>query len=184
MKRYFYVSNSLDDLERVANTLEASDISSDQINVLSNDDAGVKEHNLNQVYYWFRTDVISTTYRGLIVGLILAALVLFFFSALGATETVGFAPFIMLSVVCVGFCTWEGGLMGLHLPSARFKRFQRALKDGRHVLMIDADAKDIEFIDLAVAQSPGLHAAGASETKDQWAVATERHLRKFADWEP
>ncbi len=184
MKRYFYVSNSLDDLERVENTLEDSGISRGQIHVLSNDDAGVKEHNLNQVYSWFRTDVISTTYKGAILGLILAALVLFFSNALGATETVGWAPFIMLSIVCVGFCAWEGGLIGSHLPSSRFKSFQRALEHGRHVLMIDADAKDIEFIDSVVAQSPGLHAAGASETMDQWTVATERRLRRFFDWGP
>lgn len=184
MRRYFYVSNDLDDLERVENTLEEAGISRGQIHVLSNDDAGVKEHNLNQVYSWFRTDVISTTYKGAIIGLILAVLVLVLSNSSGVTETIGWAPFIMLAIVCLGFCTWEGGLIGSHLPSSRFKKFQENIENGEHILMIDADSKDVEFIDSVVAKSPGLHSAGADDTKDQWTVATEKRFRKFADWGP
>ena len=184
MRRYFYVSNDLDDLERVERTLEEAGISRGQIHVLSNDDAGVKEHNLNQVYSWFRTDVISTTYKGVIIGAVLAAIVLFSANSLGATATVGWAPFIMLAIVCLGFCTWEGGLIGSHLPSSRFKRFQENLENGEHVLMIDADKKDIELIDATVAASPGMHPAGTDTTRDQWTVATEKRFRQFYDWGP
>ena len=184
MKRYFYVSNELDDLQNVENALEESGISRAQIHVLSNDDAGVKERNLNQVYSWFKTDVISTTYKGLIVGLILAVVVIFFSNSLGAVDSIGWAPFIMLAIVCVGFCTWEGGLIGSHLPSSRFKNFQRSLEEGKHILMVDAEAKDIDFIDSVVAKNPGMKAAGADVTKDQWTVVTERRLRQFASWGP
>ena len=182
MKRYFYVSNDLDDLESVENALEESGISRAQIHVLSNDDAGVKDRNLNQVYSWFKTDVISTTYKGVIVGLILAALVLIVSNTLGAVDSIGWAPFCMLAIVCLGFCTWEGGLIGSHLPSSRFKKFQKTLEDGKHVLMIDADQKDVEFIDKVIAQNPGMKAAGEDATKDQWTVATERRFRQFANW--
>lgn len=184
MRRYFYISNSLDDLERVENTLEEAGISRAQIHVLSNDDAGVKERNLNQVYSWFRTDVISTTYKGVVIGLILAGLVLFAANALGGTETVGWAPFIMLAIVCVGFCTWEGGLIGSHLPSSRFKKFQERIENGQHVLMIDADKRDVELIDSVVANIRGVDAVGSDSTKDQWTVATEKRFRQFADWGP
>ena len=184
MKRYFYVSNELDDLQAVENTLKEAGISRAQIHVLSNDDTGVKERNLNQVYSWFRTDVISTTYKGVIVGAILAALVLFFSNALGGVEAVGWAPFIMLAIVCLGFCTWEGGLIGSHLPSSRFKKFQRTLEEGNHVLMIDADPNDVELIDSVVAKTPGLASAGTDATKDQWTVATEKRFRQFANWGP
>lgn len=184
MKRYFYVSNELDDLQNVENALEAEGISRAQIHVLSNDDAGVKERDLNQVYSWFRTDVISTTYKGVIVGAILAVIVLVLSSALGGVEAIGWAPFIMLAIVCLGFCTWEGGLIGSHLPSSRFKKFQRTLEEGNHVLMIDADIKDVEFIDSVIAKNPGLEAAGTDTTKDQWTVATEKRFRQFANWGP
>jgi len=92
MRRYFYVSNSLDDLERVENSLEQAGISRGQIHVLSNDDAGVKEHNLNQVYSWFKTDVISTTYKGAIIGAVLAAIVLFTANSLGAQKALAGHP--------------------------------------------------------------------------------------------
>lgn len=184
MRRYFYVSDNLDDLEKVESTLEEAGISRGQIHVLSNDDAGVKEHNLNQVYSWFRTDVISTTYKGALIGLVSAVLILFLSSSSGATATIGWAPFIMLAIVCLGFCTWEGGLIGSHLPSSRFKKFQANLENGEHILMIDAEAKDVDLIDSVVARTPGLHSAGADDTKDQWAVATEKRFRQFCDWGP
>ena len=184
MRRYFYVSDNLDDLEKVESTLEEAGISRGQIHVLSNDDAGVKEHNLNQVYSWFRTDVISTTYKGALIGLVSAVLILFLSSSSGATATIGWAPFIMLAIVCLGFCTWEGCLIGSHLPSSRFKKFQANLENGEHILMIDAEAKDVDLIDSVVARTPGLHSAGADDTKDQWAVATEKRFRQFCDWGP
>jgi hypothetical protein len=184
MRRYFYISNDLDDLEKVELALEGEGISRAQIHVLSNDDAGVKEHNLNQVYSWFRTDVISTTYKGVIVGVILATIALFTANAMGATETVGWAPFIMLAIVCVGFCTWEGGLIGSHLPSSRFKKFQDRIENGQHVLMIDADKADVELIDSVVARIRGVDAVGSDATKDQWTIATEKRFRQFANWGP
>jgi len=184
MRRYFYVSNSLDELERVENSLEQAGISRGQIHVLSNDDAGVKEHNLNQVYSWFKTDVISTTYKGAIIGAVLAAIVLFTANSLGATESIGWAPFIMLAIVCLGFCTWEGGLIGSHLPSSRFKRFQANIENGEHILMVDANQGDIELITSVVGESPGVESAGTGTTRDQWTVATEKRFRQFADWGP
>ncbi len=184
MRRYFYISNKLDDLEKVERSLEQAGISRGQIHVLSNDDAGVKARNLNQVYSWFRTDVISTTYKGVIIGLILAALVLFFADRLGATQSIGWAPFIMLAIVCLGFSTWEAGLIGSHLPSSRFKRFQARLEQGEHLLMVDANPADIDIIDSVMAQHPGLESAGTDTTRDQWTVVTEKRFRQFANWGP
>lgn len=184
MKRYFYVSNDLDHLEAVEKSLEEAGISRGQIHVLSNDDAGVAERDLNQVYSWFKTDVINTTYKGVIVGAIIAVIVLIGASLSGATESIGWAPFIMLSIVSLGFCTWEGGLIGSHLPSSRFKRFQGRLENGQHILMVDANEGDIEIITSVVGETPGVESAGTGTTRDQWTVATEKRFRQLADWGP
>ncbi len=184
MKRYFYVSDDLNEIAAFENELEAKGVSRGQIHVLSNDEAGVAERNLNQVYSWFKTDVISTTYKGVLVGVVLAAIVLGIAASTGLPETITWAPFIMLAIVCVGFCTWEAGLIGSHLPSKRFKRFQEMLERGQHVLMVDADKADMEKLHEVVSQHRSVYAAGEEKTADQWTVVTEKRFRQVADWGP
>lgn len=184
MKRYFYVSDDLNEIAEVERELEDKGVSRGQIHVLSNDDKGVKERDLNQVYSWFKTDVISTTYKGVIIGLVLAALILVMAGTAGWTASIGWAPFIMLSIVCLGFCTWEAGLIGSHLPSKRFQRFQEMLERGQHVLMVDADKADLEILDQVVSHHRRLYAAGEEKTADQWTVVTEKRFRQVANWGP
>jgi hypothetical protein len=184
MKRYFYVSDSLNDIEKVERALEQAGVSRGQIHVLSNDEAGVQDRDLNQVYSWFKTDVLSTTYKGVLIGLGLAVIVLISAQASGVTATLGWAPFIMLAIVCFGFCTWEAGLIGSHLPSTRFKRFQKMLEQGQHVIMVDAEPSDMETLDRVVSGADGIYAAGEEATSDQWTVITEKKFRQFANWGP
>ena len=49
MKRYYYLSTDLDDLEIVERDLEAAGITTPQIHVLSLDDQGVEQHHLHNV---------------------------------------------------------------------------------------------------------------------------------------
>ena len=58
----------------------------------------------------------------------------------GWTESpAGWTPFIFLAVVLLGFCTWEGGLIGIQDPNHNFTRFEQALKDGKHVFFVDLE---------------------------------------------
>ena len=46
MKRFYYMSDDLDNLERVEHDLEARGIARPQIYLLSNDDVGVEAHDV------------------------------------------------------------------------------------------------------------------------------------------
>jgi len=49
MKRHYYISDDLDDLEVVERDLEAAGVTTPQIHVLSEDDAGLDAHHLHKV---------------------------------------------------------------------------------------------------------------------------------------
>ena len=139
MKRHYYISDDLDDLEIVERDLEAAGVSTPQIHVLSEDDAGLDEHHLHKVEAVLKKDVVHGTELGAVVGVIAAAAVLSIAYFSGLTETYTWVPAIFLSVIVLGFCTWEGGLIGIQEPHVDFRRFQEDLKAGKHVLFVDVD---------------------------------------------
>ena len=49
MNRHYYISDNLNDLEKVETELEASGIDTEQIHVLSERDAEVERHHLHDV---------------------------------------------------------------------------------------------------------------------------------------
>jgi hypothetical protein len=58
MKRHFYVSEDLDDLERIEDELEARGLHRPQIHVFSRDDTGIGQHDhLHNVESVFNKDV-------------------------------------------------------------------------------------------------------------------------------
>ncbi|MEQ8803184.1 MAG: NAD/FAD-utilizing enzyme, partial [Haliea sp.] len=112
MKRHFFLSDDLDELEQVERDLEEAGVSTPQIHVLSEDDAGVQAHRLNDVEAVLRKDVVHGTERGAVIGVIGAAIVLAATWATGIAATITWVPPIFLAVIVLGFCTWEGGLIG------------------------------------------------------------------------
>jgi hypothetical protein len=105
MKRVFYISDDLDDLELVEYELELSGISTPQIHVLSDNDAEVSSHHLHPVRSVMRNDVIHSTEIGAVIGVCAAVLVILAAYISGVTETTGWIPFIMLAIVILGFIT-------------------------------------------------------------------------------
>ena len=77
MQRHYYISDNLDELERVEQELEAQGISTEQIHVLSEQDAEVEQHHhLHDVPSFMKQDVVHSGEIGALVGLVLAAAVL------------------------------------------------------------------------------------------------------------
>ena len=87
MKRHYYISDDLDDLEVIEQQLEAAGVSTPQIHVLSKDDSGVQLHHLHQVEPVLKKDVVKGTWLGAVVGVIAAIAVLILAWKTGLTET-------------------------------------------------------------------------------------------------
>jgi hypothetical protein len=179
MKRHFYISEDLDDLEHVEEELEASGLSTPQIHVLSNDDSAVAEHDhLHSVEAVLKKDVVYGTEIGALVGVIAAAIVIAVAYFTGWPETMTWVPFIFLAVVLLGFCTWEGGLFGIQKPHHQFERFQSILNEGKHIFFVDVDADQEDALEKIVSAHPRLEPAGLGEATPAWVVKGQK---KFHD---
>ena len=179
MKRHYYISDDLDDLEVVESDLESAGVTTPQIHVLSEDDAGLDEHHLHKVEAVLKKDVVHGTELGALVGVVAAAAVLAIAYFSGLTETYTWVPAIFLAVILLGFCTWEGGLIGIQEPHVDFKRFQDDLKAGRHVLFVDVDAEQEETLRSIVDQHPRLTPAGEGAATPKVVVKAQE---KFSDF--
>lgn len=184
MKRYFYLSESLDDLEVVEEQLETRGIATPQIHVISHDDRGLDNHKLHQVHQWFQTDVIPTTIRGFAIGIVVAALVVGIACFAGLYKAIGMVPFIFLSIVLFGFITWEAGFIGTQRPNRYLKRFNKALDSGKHLLMVDVDEAGETVLREIVSQHPCLKPAGIGGGQSKWALFTKKKARDYLEWAP
>jgi len=180
MKRHYFVSDDLDDLEHVEEELERDGLVTPQIHVLSHDDAGVAGHpHLHEVEAVMRTDVVRSMKRGAVVGLIAAPLVLFVAHYFGFAGQYTWVPFIFLSIVVLGFCTWEGGFLGIQTPHHQFKKYEKFLDAGKHILFIDVKAAQQQILDRVVSEHPGLVYAGEGKATASWFVHGHEKMRIF-----
>ncbi|WP_116368830.1 NAD/FAD-utilizing enzyme [Parahaliea mediterranea] len=179
MKRHYFISSDLDDLERVELDLTEAGLVKPQIHVLSEDDAGVKEHHLHEVEAVLKKDVVHGTEMGAVVGVLGAAAVLALAWFSGLTETYTWVPAIFLAVVVLGFCTWEGGLIGIGETHTDFRRFQDDLRAGRHILFVDVDRSQKAILDAVVQRHPGLKPAGDGSSTPRWVVGLQQRWANF-----
>lgn len=185
MKRYFYISDDLEDLKTVEHELRESGLTTPQFHVLSHSDADVQQHNLHDVEAVLRKDVVHSMERGAIIGIVGAALVLLVAYLAGWTESAaGWTPFIFLAIVVLGFCTWEGGLFGIQEPHYQFKRFQNLLDSGRHVFFVDLTDEQEVILNRIVTAHPRLEKAGEGESSPQWVIEWRNNWNGFVKTMP
>lgn len=184
MKRHYYLSNDLIDLEAVEVELEKAGVDVEQIHVLSEDDAYLETHHLHAVDSISKKDVIHSGLIGLMIGAVGASAILFMSLQFGISENYTWAPALFLSVAFLGFCTWEGGLWGIQKPHHEFARFQDALKDGKHVIFVDVKASQESTLSQVIQGHPTLQLAGEGSATPEWVVGAQHRWHKFTRWAP
>ncbi len=181
--RHYVVGDDLDDLERLEEQLEAGGIENPQIHVLSNDAVGVDNHiHLHAVQSLFERDIVHSAEVGALVGIVGVIIVLGGAYALDLPdEIVGWVPYIFLSIVVFGFCTWEGGLIGIQKPNYHYKQFEKALDEGKHVFFVDLDPhQELEFSHM-LKNHPDLIEVGTEVGNPHWMFAGLHWLDAFID---
>jgi hypothetical protein len=179
--RHYFISNDLDDLDLLDDQLEHAGIDSHRIHVLSNDSVGVANHlHLHAVHSIYRRDVVYSGAVGAAIGLIGACLILGVSYVLDLPDTtIGWTPYIFLSVVVLGFCTWEGGFVGIQKPNHYFKRFEAALEEGKHVFMVDLDPTQEASLAIALQDHPKLLEAAMDVGRPHWILVSLKWLTVF-----
>lgn len=180
MQRHYFISDDLDELKSVETELERRGITTLQIHVLSERDADVEHHELHEVQSFMKNDVVHSSLLGAVIGIALCVVLLLAVQAAGfANSAAGWVPFIFLAVVVLGFCTWEGGLRGIQEPNHHFLRFQKELREGRHIFFVDVDRSEETLLNQVVAAHPALQAAGVERAGAHWIVAWQQKCLNF-----
>ena len=98
MIRYYYISDDLEDLANVEKELADVGLTPPQIHVLSEQNARVQSHNLNEVDSVLKQDVVHSTEIGAIFGIAGAVATLAIAYLMGWTASAaGWIPFVFLS---------------------------------------------------------------------------------------
>lgn len=178
LKRHYFISDDLDDLDALEEELERAGIAEEKIHVLSMDDAAVEHHDhLHNVQSLMKCDVVHSGNYGLLLGVIAAALVLLAAWVFDWYQSAaGWWPFIFLALIVWGFFTWEAGLIGLHHLNVNFRRFRRELEEGRHVFFVDAEPEEEKILRRVRLSHPGLRKAGIGPATPHWIIAWQRRL--------
>jgi len=184
MRRHYYISDDLDDLESIEVELEENGVTTAQIHVLSKDDFGVETHHLHHVPSFMKKDVVHSTMIAALFGFLCGALVLFVAQYTGVTNTLGWVPFIFLAVVVMGFITWEGGMWGIQEPNIHFKRFDQALFEGKHVLYVEVKKDQAALLGAIIEGHPKLLKAGVEESSTGLLIDAENSAKDFVKWAP
>jgi hypothetical protein len=181
--RHYFISDDLDDLDLLEDQLEHAGIDSPRIHVLSNDSVGVANHiHLHAVQSIFTRDVVHCTVVGAIIGLLGVCLVLGVTYVLDLPDAIiGWTPYIFLSIVVLGFCTWEGGFVGMQKTNYHYKQFESALEDGKHVFIVDLDPNQESSLTTALQDHPKLLEAATEVGSPHWILASLHWLTAFID---
>jgi len=179
MKRHFFVSEDLDDLESFEEELERAGIATPQIHVLTLDDAGEETHDhLHGVQSIMKKDVIHSGEYGLAVGVVAAALVIamtWMFE--WHTTAAGWVPFIFLAIILLGFFTWEGGFIGIQTFNTNFKRFKQELEAGKHVFFVDLTNEQEKILERVLEKHPTARMAGTGRSTPHWIVSWQQRIK-------
>jgi len=163
MVKHYYVSDDLDELELVEQELESIGIKESQIHVLSQSTVDVENHHLHMVNSLHQRDVIHSGEIGAVFGAIGALFIIAVTSLMGWAESAaGWMPFTFLAIIIFGFCTWEGGFIGIQKVNVNHVPFEKALKEGKHILLVDSNKQQKQAVRKVFKAHPRIQPAGAS----------------------
>src|SRR5690625_6919322 len=154
MKRHFYLSDNLADVEALAKDLEGNNIQWHHLLILTRNEADLENRQLHSVDSLSRQDVVPSTLVGFFVGVLAALVPLLVAYFFGLQWGYLWIPVIFLSIILLGFCTWDGGLIGVQRPPREYQRFVNRLVRGRHVLLLDVTQAQVEALLYIMAGHP------------------------------
>ena len=132
-----------------------------------------------------RNDMVHSASIGAVIGVTLAVSILVLAYSLGFTNSAaGWIPFVFLSIVILGFCTWEGGLIGIHNPHYQFARFEETLSQGNHVFFVDIEEQQESALTKVMHSHPRLQLAGMGDATPAWVIKTQDNYKAFVRYMP
>jgi hypothetical protein len=182
MKRHYFISDDIDDLERLETELELGGIATPQIHVLTLDEtAAERRTNLNDVQSLMKRDIIRSGEYGFVAGIIGAAAVLLvtYMAGWHNLTQVGWIPFVFLAIIVLGFLTWEGGFIGIQTFNAKFERFKQELEDGKHLFFVDLTEDQEPVLQRVLIEHPTARSAGSGRPTPHWIHSMQQRTKRL-----
>lgn len=139
MKRLFFITSSLNTVEKAEQELMEIGVNEDAMHLLSEDLAEAEVRNLHPVRSMNRTDILHWLERGLVVGGLIAVFILSLAYFSGLADQYSWMPFVFVALFLMAFATWEAGLIGMQEKNYKFEAFEENIRNGEHVLFVDCD---------------------------------------------
>lgn len=174
MKRRFYLSDDIDALTALEKDLEGKGVERPQIRTISREEAALEKRDVPQVNSLLRKDVVHSTVVGAAVGLVVGAIPIVVALIIGLPQNVLWLPVIFLSIILLGFCAWEGGMIGIHRPNHHYRKFLKALNEDQHLLVVDVTPGQEALVNERVYSDPKIKDAGAGAPVPGWVVKLQR----------
>lgn len=155
MKRLYYLTDSVDCVEKIASEVHRWGISDWNFHVLSKDRAGLSRHQNHSDALLRQKSIVPSSDRGAFIG-IAAGIA----AALGASllipllDSVGRIAFAIIVFVCALFGAWSIALFGTHEEQQKLRKFQHDIEGGKYLIMVDVKKDQIELVRKVMSQHP------------------------------
>ncbi|HEY9033594.1 MAG TPA: hypothetical protein VIN71_06645 [Pseudomonadales bacterium] len=159
MEREFFICDNPDVMQAARQELVSIGFDEQQIHILSQDEQALARRRLLPLHRLQRSNMLYSSAAGALIGLLLATLLLAVSWLSGVVTSIGWLPFVLTAVALAGLLTWEGGLWGLGQLHRHLRHFERQLRRGFHVLIIDYPPQQRAYIQALAEHHPQLAVA-------------------------
>lgn len=141
MKCMYYLAPTLKTTEEVSDDLHKAGVKDYYLHVVSNDESGLRQHQIHSSNYLETRDIIRDGFIGAAMGFIAGLIgigLLMYFDPFGPTIQVPNYVYVILVCVATLFGAWEGGLTGIDSENKKISRFHKEIQAGKYLILVYA----------------------------------------------
>ncbi|WP_096087811.1 NAD/FAD-utilizing enzyme [Agaribacterium haliotis] len=146
MSQLKYLTDDISELDAAEHDLEANGIPRSHIHVLSCDDKALASHDLPPFSEWAKRDIAYYAARGAFFGAAFASMILLAGLLIGTAHAAAWFALSFLALGVMGFCTWEGGLVGVTQLNHKFENYKQEIAQGEHLIVVNVDNEEQERV--------------------------------------
>ncbi|WP_196138768.1 hypothetical protein [Aliikangiella sp. G2MR2-5] len=154
MKRLYYLTDTMESTESIADDLHKAGVVDWNFHVLSKQrESGLYRRHIHSANWFHKSDIIHSLERGIIFGLgtgALLAWVLSIVPVFGDTISGAAVGFVMLFSVFLG--GWLGGFIGIQTENYKIRRFHDKLEQGYFLIMVDVEVGQEDIVREVMSQ--------------------------------
>lgn len=149
MRRIYFLVPDIDSARSIVSELLLKHIEERRMHIVAR--AGISLEDLPEAKLAQRTDMVPALEKGLAAGGAcgaIAGLIAVTFPPTGLA--LGGGALLGLTAFGAGFGAWISGMIGVRLPNSHIEQFEKAIADGRLLLMVDVPAGRVEEVEEIV----------------------------------